>query len=37
MGNIKGDIPKLPETGFAYDAVNRVIGGGIVDGVFHAY
>lgn len=37
VGNIKGDIPKLPETGFAYDSVNRVIGGGIVNGVFHAY
>lgn len=37
VSGIKGDIPKLPETGFAYDAVNRVIGGGIVNGVFHAY
>jgi hypothetical protein len=34
---IKGDVPKLPETGFAYDAVNRIIGGGIVNGVFHAF
>ena len=37
VSGVKGDIPKLPETGFAYDAVNRVIGGGIVNGVFHAY
>jgi len=37
MTDIKGDIPKLPETGFAYDSVNRIIGGGVVDGVFHAF
>lgn len=37
INDIKGDVPKLPETGFAYDSVNRIIGGGIVDGVFHAY
>jgi hypothetical protein len=34
---IKGNVPKLPETGFAYDSVNRIIGGGVVNGVFHAY
>jgi hypothetical protein len=34
---IKGDVPKLPETGFAYDSVNRIIGGGVRDGVFYAY
>lgn len=37
VSGIKGDVPKLPETGFAYDGVNRIIGGGIVDGVFHAF
>jgi hypothetical protein len=37
VSGVTGDVPKLPETGFAYDPVARVIGGGIVDGVFHAY
>jgi hypothetical protein len=37
VGGITGAVPKLPETGFAYDSVNRVIGGGVVDGVFHVY
>ena len=31
------DTPSLPETGFAYDPVNQVIGGGIKNGVFHAF
>lgn len=35
--DITGDIPALAETGFAYDAVNQVIGGGISKGVFYAY
>lgn len=34
---ITGDIPKLAETGFAYDAVNQIIGGGVSQGVFYAY
>lgn len=34
---IGGDIPSLPETGFAYDPVAEVIGGGIVNGDFYAY
>lgn len=29
--------PKTPETGFAYDTVNRVIGGAVVDGSFSAF
>jgi hypothetical protein len=37
VGGITGAVPKLPETGFAYDSVNRVIGGGVVDGMFHVY
>jgi hypothetical protein len=37
VSGIKGDIPKLPETGFAYDSVNRIIGGAVREGVFHAY
>jgi len=34
---ITGDAPTLQETGFAYDAVNHIIGGGVSRGVFHAY
>ena len=32
-----GAGPKLPETGFAYDARNRVIGGGVRDGQFNVF
>lgn len=35
VGNGQG--PKLPETGFAYDAVNRVIGGGVYKDHFHVF
>ena len=34
---ITGDIPKLAETGFAYDSVNRIIGGGVTNGTFYAF
>lgn len=37
LSGISGDVPRLPETGFAYDPVNQVIGGGIIDGHFHAF
>jgi hypothetical protein len=37
VSGITGDIPKLAETGFAYDAVNQIIGGGVSQGVFYAY
>jgi hypothetical protein len=37
LTGITGDIPKLQETGFAYDSVNRIIGGGVADGLFHAF
>jgi hypothetical protein len=37
VGGITGDIPKLAETGFAYDAVNHIIGGGVSGDVFYAY
>jgi hypothetical protein len=35
VGN--GPGPKLPETGFAYDAANRVIGGGVYKDQFHVF
>lgn len=35
VGNGQG--PKLPETGFAYDAANRVIGGGVYKDQFHVF
>ena len=35
VGN--GTGPKLPETGFAYDAANRVIGGGVHKNQFHVF
>jgi hypothetical protein len=35
--DITGDIPTLAETGFAYDAVNQIIGGGVSKGIFYAY
>ena len=34
---ITGDIPRLRETGFAYDPVHKMIGGGVRDSVFYAY
>ena len=37
IDNIKGDAPGTPETGWAYDSINHLIGGGIVKGLFHAY
>jgi hypothetical protein len=37
MTGITGDVPSLPETGFAYDPANGVIGGGVVNGVFHTF
>lgn len=37
MTDIVGVLPDLPETGFAYDSANEVIGGGIVDGVFQIF
>lgn len=35
VGN--GSGPKLPETGFAYDAANRLIGGGVHKNRFHVF
>jgi hypothetical protein len=35
VGN--GPGPKLPETGFAYDTANRVIGGGVYKDQFHVF
>ncbi len=32
-----GDIPNSQESGWAYDAANMVIGGGVLDGTFYAY
>ncbi|HEY7652067.1 MAG TPA: hypothetical protein VIG07_04535 [Methylomirabilota bacterium] len=37
VDDIKGDVPQLAETGFAYDPVNRIIGGGVLDGFFYAF
>lgn len=34
---ITGDIPRLRETGFAYDPTHKAIGGAVRDGVFYAY
>jgi len=34
---ITGDIPTLRETGFAYDSAEKIIGGGVRDGIFYAY
>ncbi len=34
---VSGEIPDSLESGWAYDSANRVIGGGIRDGVFYAY
>ena len=34
---ITGDIPNLRETGFAYDSAEKIIGGGVRDGIFYAY
>jgi hypothetical protein len=32
-----GNIPASQESGWAYDAANQIIGGGIQDGLFYAY
>ena len=37
VSGITGSLPNTPETGWAYDSVNKVIGGGVHNGVFHAY
>jgi hypothetical protein len=37
VSGISGDVPTLRETGFAYDSTNRIIGGGVRDGMFSAY
>ncbi|MGH7414250.1 MAG: hypothetical protein ACREKJ_08620 [Candidatus Rokuibacteriota bacterium] len=37
LSDIKGDIPRLRETGFAYDPVNRLIGGGVNEGTFYTF
>jgi hypothetical protein len=37
VSGIGGDVPDLRETGFAYDTVNHLIGGGVRGGVFYAY
>jgi hypothetical protein len=34
---VSGTRPNAPETGWAYDAANRIIGGGITNGVFYAF
>ena len=37
LSGVTGDVPELRETGFAYDAANRLIGGAVGDGVFYAF
>lgn len=37
VSGITGDIPTLPETGFAYDTANQLIGGGVNNSRFYAY
>jgi hypothetical protein len=38
MLSVTGDPPKLEEnSGFAYDSVNRIIGGAVANGVFYAF
>jgi len=34
---VAGDIPDSQESGWAYDSVSEVIGGGVKDGVFYAF
>lgn len=34
---VTGDQPDVGESGWAYDSVNQIIGGGVKDGVFHAF
>ncbi|HWP45673.1 MAG TPA: right-handed parallel beta-helix repeat-containing protein, partial [Candidatus Limnocylindrales bacterium] len=35
--DMTGDIPNSQESGWAYDSVNQIIGGGVANGVFYAY
>jgi uncharacterized repeat protein (TIGR01451 family) len=37
LTNMSGDIPNSQESGWAYDTVNQIIGGGIRDGAFYAF
>ena len=37
VSGITGSRPATTETGWAYDAVNEIIGGGVRNGVFYAY
>ena len=37
MTGITGDVPSTQETGWAYDSVNRIIGGGVKSGIFYAF
>lgn len=37
MTNVTGTLPATPETGWAYDPVNRIIGGGVHNGKFHLF
>lgn len=37
MSGVTGDLPNVVETGWAYDRVNRIIGGGINNGHFYAF
>jgi hypothetical protein len=37
LSGIKGDVPRLRETGFAYDPVTRTIAGGVNEGIFYAF
>ena len=37
LANLTGPLPATPETGWAYDPVNRVIGGGVHNGAFHTF
>ncbi len=37
LDNLIGELPALGQTGWAYDSHNKIIGGGITNGVFHYY